>query len=176
MRGSVLTKCFAVTVLALAAVAPSSLAAQSYRLSYTFDGNVADQVITIGQNPNSDGFYTVTDLSGNFGGVPVTLLPLGTVGSNDNLFKPTPYFFDFFGIGFGAGGLNYSLYTVEDNTQFLCTGDPFCMGGRVSGFTVTPEAAGVPEPAVWALMILGFGAVGCAVRPRHKVRTIVSFA
>lgn len=34
----------------------------------------------------------------------------------------------------------------------------------------------VPEPAAWGLMILGFGAIGVAMRRRAKVRTTVSFA
>jgi hypothetical protein len=29
---------------------------------------------------------------------------------------------------------------------------------------------GIPEPATWAMMIFGFGAVGGAVRRRTKVR------
>ncbi len=35
---------------------------------------------------------------------------------------------------------------------------------------------GVPEPATWALMILGFGGVGGAMRRRGSVRTTVNFA
>ena len=37
-------------------------------------------------------------------------------------------------------------------------------------------AAGVPEPATWALMILGFGAVGGAMRRRQAVAAKVRFA
>lgn len=36
--------------------------------------------------------------------------------------------------------------------------------------------AGVPEPTTWSLMILGFGAVGGAMRRRAKVRTTVAYA
>lgn len=36
--------------------------------------------------------------------------------------------------------------------------------------------AGVPEPATWALMILGFGAVGGAMRRRQSVAAKVRFA
>ena len=43
------------------------------------------------------------------------------------------------------------------------------------GIEVTPGA--VPEPATWGMMILGFGAMGYAMRRRAKVRvTSVSFA
>ena len=37
-------------------------------------------------------------------------------------------------------------------------------------------AAAVPEAATWGMMILGFGAMGFAMRRRAKVRTNVSFA
>jgi hypothetical protein len=36
--------------------------------------------------------------------------------------------------------------------------------------------AGVPEPAAWALMILGFGAVAGAMRRRQSVKATVRFA
>ena len=42
-------------------------------------------------------------------------------------------------------------------------------------FSATIEAAAVPEPASWAMMIGGFGLVGGAVRRRQAVRTAVSF-
>lgn len=41
---------------------------------------------------------------------------------------------------------------------------------------VIGSATAVPEPATWAMMLAGFGAVGYAMRRRAKVRTNVSFA
>lgn len=41
-------------------------------------------------------------------------------------------------------------------------------GLTITGSTGTFIAAGVPEPATWALMILGFGAIGVAVRRSNK--------
>ncbi len=38
------------------------------------------------------------------------------------------------------------------------------------------QTGGVPEPATWGLMILGFGAVGGAMRRRQSVSTKVRFA
>jgi hypothetical protein len=35
-------------------------------------------------------------------------------------------------------------------------------------FTITRRDAAVPEPATWALMILGFGMAGGAVRSRRR--------
>jgi hypothetical protein len=50
-------------------------------------------------------------------------------------------------------------------------------GGAYGGqLSFIPSAAAVPEPATWAMMILGMGAVGFAMRRRSKVRTTVKFA
>jgi hypothetical protein len=35
---------------------------------------------------------------------------------------------------------------------------------------------GVPEPSAWALLIIGFGAVGGALRRGRKVRASLSYA
>jgi len=47
--------------------------------------------------------------------------------------------------------------------------------GEVAGFSLSNSAApAVPEPATWAMMLVGFGTVGFALR-RRKARTAVSF-
>ncbi|WP_260599888.1 PEPxxWA-CTERM sorting domain-containing protein [Sphingomonas endolithica] len=48
-------------------------------------------------------------------------------------------------------------------------------GFKIAGLSVTPTGA-VPEPATWAMMILGMGAVGFAMRRRSAVKTTVSYA
>ena len=55
---------------------------------------------------------------------------------------------DIFGIGIGPGRVTTDSYAIDDLR-----------------FT----AAGVPEPAVWDLMILGFGGVGGLIRTRRRV-------
>lgn len=45
-----------------------------------------------------------------------------------------------------------------------------------SGDTVTFNMGAVPEPATWAMMIVGFGCVGFALRRQRKARVAVSFA
>jgi hypothetical protein len=66
----------------------------------------------------------------------------------------------------GFGGLN--------NFQ---TGYSVANFGGFAGVTYTPvaSAAAVPEPASWAMMILGIGAIGFAMR-RQNVATRVSYA
>jgi len=40
----------------------------------------------------------------------------------------------------------------------------------------TPVAGPVPEPATWAMMLLGFGAVGFSIRRKRKTALISQFA
>lgn len=56
----------------------------------------------------------------------------------------------------------------------IAGGDYFTINPGSSVFSYS--VAGVPEPATWALMILGFGAVGGAMRRRQSVAAKVRFA
>jgi hypothetical protein len=47
---------------------------------------------------------------------------------------------------------------------------------NVRGGIVAPPTGAVPEPATWAMMILGFGVAGGALRRSRKVKTTVRFA
>ena len=60
-------------------------------------------------------------------------------------------------LGFGTTGTGYHTATCSLPTGGACGGDP---GG--------PGTA-VPEPATWAMMILGFGGVGAMMRRRRTV-------
>jgi hypothetical protein len=45
------------------------------------------------------------------------------------------------------------------------------LGGMVEGGQLFLLQSNVPEPATWAMLIAGFGAVGVAARRRRTVRT-----
>ncbi len=51
-------------------------------------------------------------------------------------------------------------------------------GGFTNGYLVEYGGLGgaIPEPSAWALLILGFGAVGGALRRSRKVRTALTYA
>jgi hypothetical protein len=46
----------------------------------------------------------------------------------------------------------------------------------VTGSVTSAGVGSVPEPASWALMLLGFGATGYAMRRRQRTKTALSFA
>lgn len=67
--------------------------------------------------------------------------------------------FPFNGIGFGPRqGDSYGGFFSEVGVS----------GGTIS-FTPLATPAGVPEPATWAMLLLGFGALGGALRRRSAV-------
>ncbi len=47
---------------------------------------------------------------------------------------------------------------------------------NAGGFTVVNNAASVPEPATWAMMLLGFGMVGFGLRSRRDQAVRVTYA
>lgn len=78
--------------------------------------------------------------------------------------------------GFVENGF-IQLFTRAGEQTLIVNG----ISGTNAGFSgVVTFTPGVPEPGMWLLMILGFGAVGGAMRYRrrqnHKVSTKFSFA
>ena len=127
---------------------------------------LSDDSQTYPQSP--DRTFTQVSLSGSVDGTTFTQLATAnlqqyfqTYGSRliqvSGTFQPGAYqFFRFDGLG----SSNVGLY-----------------GGRVVELDAIGAVAGpVPEPATWGMMILGFGALGYAMRRRAKARTNVSFA
>lgn len=68
---------------------------------------------------------------------------------------------------FGFGGIQKGRYNYIGVSE---------VGGPIEMLSITPQAAAVPEPATWAMMLIGLGAVGYALRRRGKVAIRVRFA
>jgi hypothetical protein len=62
---------------------------------------------------------------------------------------------------FDAGGTNYASLG-SNNTLAIWNNQ------GLQGVTFTRIDTAVPEPATWALMLLGFGAIGFAARRRRE--------
>jgi hypothetical protein len=61
---------------------------------------------------------------------------------------------------------NASGYTVAAHVGY-CTDNP-CTAFVSTGFVTNGGTPGIPEPATWAMMILGFGGVGALMRRRRS--------
>ncbi|MBS0363312.1 MAG: PEPxxWA-CTERM sorting domain-containing protein [Proteobacteria bacterium] len=72
---------------------------------------------------------------------------------------------------FGAFTISHELF---DNTKGVAVYDYQTTGNwTADSVTITTfESGGVPEPAAWALMILGFGASGAALRRRRSAAIV----
>lgn len=65
-------------------------------------------------------------------------------------------------------------YTIFHSVYY--DGNRFDIGYSNVKWSFSPPVASVPEPSTWMMMILGFGAVGGAIRRRPSVTTKVRFA
>jgi len=107
--------------------------------------------------------YTLSFDAGAFGsGLNQLDVSIGGVSNSYQLFANNnaddtfaKYTFDF--IGTGADELSFSVVTVADSVDAILD-------------NVSVQGLAVPEPSAWALMIVGFGAAGSALRrPRPHV-------
>lgn len=193
-------------LMAASIVAIASAPASAAVFDFTYAGTAGSGItgsgkITTGASNPAGSFYTpsllITSITGMFNGSSITsLLPQGTYlktsgifGSpgNDNiLYSPSsqiflglPTYLDRYGVAFdttaqrvnlffGLGGYGSIVQNAGTSTNTSNIGGTF---------TITPSAMGaVPEPATWAMMLVGFGGIGFAMRRRSKVRTTVAYA
>jgi len=150
--------------------APASAA--DYLFTVTGVSTASGTLITQ-DTTNSNGGSLITGITGTYNGQAIQgLSPTGSFGSNDNMLfvGQNPLldingftFFGDFGVrniyfaggGFGEGGENL-LGSYRD----------FQIGDV--NFSIAPVTGAVPEPATWALMLLGFGGIGLAMRRRQS--------
>lgn len=99
----------------------------------------------------------------------ITPLPGGVISGNQitgwiplNLLPST---------GFAAQDYTFTLWTRRRINPAFDTNNT-----EIADFGPTIAAQAVPEPSTWALLILGFGAVGGAMRGRRRRRAALRFA
>jgi hypothetical protein len=169
--------------LAAAAVALAPLAARANVYSLDFTGSPNDVTATITTanaiDPVLHGYDTLSitgSVSGPGGGAITGLVanPNRTTGPfsrdpwiNDNVYLTTPGTSRFVlaDVLFNAGGYTYNLFSVgAPKDSSLSSNNP---ATQLSSNLDGPDHGGplvssVPEPSVWAILLLGFGSLGFA--------------
>ena len=163
----------AVLAAAIVATVPTTASAAFYAVNYTSNGSSFSGIYETTNTANKKGFYTVIGLTGVRHGSAVTLLPPRSdtfmhIAVNDNLFNPNDGYYTWPGLLYEADGVRYNIFT--NGSQLLEVHSlPFSdRSYAVTDFTVREVTAAVPEPATWAMMLVGFGMVGAASRYRRR--------
>jgi hypothetical protein len=198
MRKKTIPNFFRSSALLAGCLTLTAFAAPARAATVTFDWTLAGPATSLGGfgAPGSgSGTFTVTTgangdlitgMTGEIGGNSVTLLPLGTSGSDDLLF---PIGTSFKGgvsvVDLDTSGIAVS--TTLGNFHIFGDGSPFS-NGTVSGndiFETGPNgfgvgtlavAAAVPEPSTWAMMLLGFCGLGFIAHRRRIRNTALNVA
>ena len=181
--------------IAAAAFALHATCASAATLNWSYTGpGVNNGGGTFAATLQSDGSYQVFGVAGTVNGQNIT--GVDSFDGSDNLvFPPSPpnVGVDSNGVAFiGADGTEYDLYEDDglfnSDSPFSCGGAVYCLISStpdintdtdfhidaalnpnpvaLDSFTVT--LAAVPEPASWAMMLLGIGGVGALMRSRRR--------
>lgn len=183
-------KTFALALSAMAAFASTPASAAVFNFSFDttstlFGGpnqTIRGTFTTLDTPVDRFGFsgLAITGIAGTINGVAIS--GLFDAPGNPTYYYLTsgPTFLDGSGVRFNAGAATNIAFFHQDGVapdvyRVNGNGTISAFGPATSSLAVTPGA--VPEPATWALLLAGFGAIGFAMRRRNsKVATSVSFA
>jgi hypothetical protein len=165
------TIAFNAALFASGAFAAPAYAAQTVDIAATPSGTAIDLV-----GDTTAEYYFYSSIQGSAPELQAKLASGNLVGP----VSQTPYY-----PGANAAGLEkdqdtsvagyYGLRFFDDNNQAY-TGYALVdnTGKRIT--EIDFRAAGVPEPATWALLMLGFGGVGAAMRHRRRAGRVAAAA
>ena len=172
-------------VCAAAALAAGHAHAATWLVTYASTGGnplAASLSVDTLDTLDAAGGYDITGVSGQVDSDTVTGLianpgqPFAHLSADglfifDNVFftGPAPVFSNpglFFS---GASGAEYNLFSVGPSTFQLYKANPG-VGYLANSVGEVTATAVIPEPASWAMMILGFGLVGTLLRQRRRTR------
>ena len=180
----------AATALALAATTTPASAAD-FMFDFTTSTNLfgpavsgsgvfttSDTPMTVGGNTA----FSILSVTGMVNGSAITALlggGFGAGGTYGNYFTTGDGFLDGSGTRFfTASGLDVRFFLQSSGTPRQYRVNTFGTRGSSNFVTATssPVAAAVPEPAIWAMLMLGFGLMGFTMRHRRNVNVKVSYA
>jgi hypothetical protein len=142
-------------------------ASSDFEFQTLVDANAAsqallDQVLLNGAVPYDGAYYLTVGCSPNSNNLCVILTPYSL--GFDTLHRPV----FLASVAVNTSGTTSDFTDTAFGTLNFDSGDtPIYTWARF-----TPSAGGVPEPSTWAMMLLGFGAIGLAMRRRLKVAAL----
>lgn len=116
-----------------------------------------------------DYFFTVPSMGDVGASVISVLIKGGNLVITDFVLNGSSIAVNFDGSTYSASTTSAGLPSIPNPQTLKVKGYLTGTAGAYGG-NVTFTAAAVPEPATWALMILGFGVVGYSLRRRPSVR------
>jgi hypothetical protein len=164
-----------VAVAAVTAAMPASAAPILFQLSgaktasFTIDSDRVPDFFSSNIFGNQISYNSV---AGTFGGAP----GVGTIGFGTSIFAQ---------LNIGGTALEFTQYAGPDlfslvNSKPVFNQGSFALSSITSGpatLTISSGVApGVPEPATWAMMLLGFAGIGFALRNTRQAKVRVRFA
>lgn len=145
----------------------------------TGQADVTGAEIEAGGTPNDtfpiDSLNVFLDGNAGFSWIELSLAGAGSV--DFTLTDTLGNTFDFFNNLLGTGQNKFAFEAVDgqliSNLSFVVNN-----GGveTVKQVRIDPAAAVVPEPATWAMMLLGFGAIGFSMRRSKRPRHLAQIA
>ena len=157
-----------------------------YQVARTGAGSAASEEIRSFTVSNFDSYLvdafvlgTDFDGAGPFLAVNNPALANGTLSGSTTTFGRSPsgnVLTTEFGINGLTGTENSTTYIFRTNAvDFNNLGFYGIIdGSTLNGRTFQPIGSAVPEPGTWAMMLLGFGGIGLAMRRRRPVRAAVA--